>query len=54
MEKIVVDPESRRILIERYGRVNVCKALSFMTNSLMAKEIRHEAMNEFKGVLFKF
>lgn len=54
MEKIVVDPESRRKLIEMYGRVNVCKALSFMTNSLMAKEIRHEAMNVYKGVIFKF
>ena len=54
MEKIVVDPKSRRILTEKYGRVNVSKALSFKANSQMAKEIRHEAMNVYKGYIFRF
>ena len=54
MEKIVVDPKAKKSLIEKYGYKNVSVALSFKSNSLMAKEIRHEAMNEFKGVLFKF
>ena len=54
MEKIVVNPEGRKSLVEKYGYKNVSVALSFKSNSLMAKEIRHEAMNVYKGVIFKF
>ena len=54
MEIIVVNPESRRELVSKYGSYNVSKALSFKANSQMAKEIRHEAMNVYKGVIFKF
>jgi hypothetical protein len=54
MEKIVVNPKSRRELVEKYGSYNVSKALSFKSNSQMSKEIRHEAMNVYKGTIFKF
>ena len=54
MEKIVVNPKSRKELVEKYGSYNVSKALSFKSNSQMSKEIRHEAMNVYNGVLFKF
>lgn len=54
MEKIVVNPKAKKSLIEKYGYKNVSVALSFNSNSLMAKEIRHEAMNVYKGVIFRF
>lgn len=54
MEKIVVNPRSRKELVEKYGSYNVSKALSFKSNSRMSKEIRHEAMNVYKGAIFKF
>jgi len=54
MEKIVVNPKSRKELVEKYGSYNVSKALSFKSNSQMSKEIRHEAMNVYKGAIFKF
>ena len=54
MEKIVVNPKSRRELVSKYGSYNVSKALSFKSNSQMSKEIRHEAMNVYKGTIFKF
>ena len=53
MEKIVVNPKAKKSLIEKYGYKNVSVALSFNSNSLMAKEIRHEAMNVYKGVILK-
>lgn len=54
MEKIVVNPKDKKLLIEKYGYKNVSVALSFKSNSVMAKEIRHEAMNVYKGTIFKF
>lgn len=54
MEKIVVNPKSRRELVEKYGSYNVSKALSFKSNSQMSKEIRHEAMNVYNGYIFDF
>ena len=54
MEKIVVNPKDKKLLIEKYGYKNVSVALSFKSNSVMAKEIRHEAMNVYKGAIFKF
>lgn len=54
MEKIVVNPKDKKLLIEKYGYKNVSVALSFKSNSVMAKEIRHEAMNVCKGIIFKF
>ena len=54
MEKIVINPRDRKALIQKYGAVNVTKALSYKANSQMAKEIRHEAMNLYDGHLFTF
>ena len=54
MEKIVVNPTYRRLLVKKYGACNVSKALNFYSNSLMAREIRQEAMNECEGVLYKY
>ena len=54
MEKIVVNPKDKKLLIEKYGYKNVSVALSFKSNSVMSKEIRHEAMNVYKGTIFKF
>lgn len=54
MEKIVINPRDRKALIRKYGAVNVSKALSYKANSQMAKEIRHEAMNQYDGHIFTF
>ena len=54
MEKICVDPKSRKALVAKYGAHAVSRALSFKVNSLVAKEIRHEAMNTYQGYIFKF
>lgn len=54
MEKICVDPESKKELVAKYGAYNVSRALSFKANSQMSKEIRHEAMNTYRGYIFKF
>lgn len=54
MEKIVVNPKEKKLLVEKYGYKNVSVALSFKSNSQMAKEIRHEAMNVHKGYIFNF
>lgn len=54
MEKIVINPNGRKALVEKYGAPNVSRALSFRSNSQMSKEIRHEAMNEYGGHIFIF
>ena len=54
MEKIVIDPNGRKALVEKYGAPNVSRALCFRSNSQMSKEIRHEAMNEYGGHIFIF
>ena len=54
MEKIVINPNGRKALVENYGAPNVSRALSFRSNSQMSKEIRHEAMNEHGGHIFIF
>lgn len=54
MEKIVIDPNGRKALVEKYGAPNVSRALCFRSNSQMSKDIRHEAMNEYGGHLFIF
>lgn len=54
MEKIVINPNDRKALVQKYGAVNVSRALYFRSNSQMSKEIRHEAMNEYGGHIFIF
>lgn len=54
MEKIVINPKGRKALVQKYGAVNVSKALYFKCNSQMAKEIRQEAMNQYDGHIFNF
>jgi hypothetical protein len=54
MEKIVINPNGRKALVEKYGAANVSRALCFRSNSQMSKEIRHEAMNEYGGHIFIF
>lgn len=54
MEKIVINPKGRQALIQKYGAANVSRALTYRANSQMAKEIRHEAMNQYDGYLFIF
>lgn len=54
MERIFVDKEARKELNEKYGAVNVSRALYFRRKSLMAKEIRHAAMNTYNGKIVTF
>lgn len=54
MEKICVDPKSRKELVAKYGAHAVSRALNFKANSQMSKEIRHEAMNTYHGYIFNF
>ena len=54
MEKIVINPNGRKALVEKYGAPNVSRALCFRSNSQMSKEIRHEAMTEYGGYIFVF
>ena len=49
MKRIFVDRKVRRELDERFGASNVSKAFTFMSNSLLAREIRHVAINEYNG-----
>lgn len=43
--------EKRQALVKKYGASLVSKALSFKSNSLMCREIRTQAMNEYGGYL---
>lgn len=54
MQKIVIDPLSKKKLTAKFGDANVSKALSFRSNSPMSKEIRHIAMNDMGGVIITF
>ena len=54
MEKIFLDPKSRKELVKRYGAPNVSKALNFVSNSFMSREIRHAAMNRYNGVIVNY
>ena len=54
MEKIFLDPKSRKELVQRYGAPNVSKALNFVSNSFMSREIRHAAMNRYNGVIVNY
>jgi len=49
MKQIKIQRKDRDVLIKKYGRVNVCKALLYYSNSLMAREIRHIALNDYNG-----
>ena len=49
MKQIKIRRKDRNELIRKYGRVNVCKALLYYSDSLMAREIRHIALNEYNG-----
>lgn len=54
MEKIVINPNGRKALVQKYGAANVSRALYFKSNSQRSKEIRHEAMNQYDGHIFYF
>ena len=49
---IVVSPEGRKKLAERYGcrRETIYNALGFRSQSKQAEDIRNDALNEFGGV----
>ena len=49
---IVVSPEGRKKLAERYGcrRETIYNALGFRSCSRQAESIRQDALNEFGGV----
>ena len=49
---IVVSPEGRKKLAERYGcrRETIYNALGFRSYSKQAESIRQDALNEFGGV----
>ena len=49
---IVVSPEGRKKLAERYGcrRETIYNALGFRSQSKQAENIRNDAMNEFGAV----
>ena len=49
MKKIMISKTNRAELVKKYGDYNVTKALNFRTNSIMAREIRHIALNEYNG-----
>lgn len=49
MKRIEVEKESYAALVEKFGYSNVSKALHYYSNSLMAREIRHIALNDYNG-----
>jgi hypothetical protein len=49
MKRIFLDHQSRTKLNEKYGAWNVSKATNYRSNSMLAREIRHEAINEYNG-----
>ena len=49
MKKIMISKTSRAELVKKYGDCNVSKALTYFSNSLMAREIRHIALNDYNG-----
>jgi hypothetical protein len=51
MKRIFVDRKVRKELDERFGQANVSKAFTFLSNSLLAREIRHVAINEYNGII---
>ena len=53
MEKIFITTEMRKVLNAEYGQANVSKALNYCSHSLLSREIRQRALNEFNGVYYK-
>ena len=49
MKKIMISRTNRAELVKKYGYKNVSVALSFRSNSIMAREIRHIALNDYNG-----
>ena len=49
MKRIFVERTIRKELDEKFGASNVSKAFTFTSNSLLAREIRHVALNEYNG-----
>jgi hypothetical protein len=49
MKKIILQTKDRAELVKKYGKKNVSVALSFRSNSIMAREIRHIALNDYNG-----
>lgn len=54
MEKIYISKLARKDLNMLYGTSNVSKALNFRSQSLLAKEIRHRAVNFYDGKYMYF
>lgn len=51
MDRIIITKESRQKLVEKYGASNVTRALYFERNSMLSREIRHEAVNTLGAVI---
>ena len=49
-EKIVMNVQKRQKLCKKYGKWNVSRALNYKASSLLAQQIRQEAINELGGV----
>ena len=49
MKRIYVERKVRKELDERFGQPNVSKAFTFVSNSLLSRQIRHLALNEYNG-----
>lgn len=49
MKKIILQSKDRAELNQKFGKYNVAKALNYRSNSLMAREIRHIALNDYNG-----
>ena len=49
MKKIILQTKDRAELDQKFGEPNVAKALNYRSNSLMAREIRHIALNDYNG-----
>ena len=47
MKKIILQTKDRAELVKKYGKKNVSVALSFRSHSIMAREIRHVALNDY-------
>lgn len=49
-EKIVMNVLKRQKLCKKYGKWNVSRALNYKASSLLAQQIRQEAINELGGI----
>ena len=54
MEKIIIDSNARKQLVEEYSATAVSRALNYKSDSMLASEIRMRAINDLGGIPIKF